>query len=120
MSHLLLHPLPSLTFLDIELYEHQVSRRSLKSAAKTSPNLKEPTICNNRYSTADVNNIYSNFICQWRNLNTVDCLESPLDMNILLHMSRMLTSTRPELTPDTMLPDQIAPSEAFVEAIQWP
>ena len=109
--HLLRHPLPSLTFLNVELCDQHSFHSSVKSVAKTSPNLKGFSISIYNYLTVDARNVHPDFICQWRNLNTVACYGTFLDMNTLVHLSRMPALTELRFALSTALPDQIASSK---------
>ena len=111
-THLLRHPLPSLTFLGVQLHYQHLFHSSVKSVAKTSPDLKGLSIGIHHHSSIDANNVHLDFICQWRNLNTVTCYGIFFDMNTLVHLSRMpaLTVLRFALSTAT-LPNQIASSE---------
>ena len=110
-TYLLRHPFPSLTFLDVELYYQDSFHSSVKSVAKTSPDLKGLSISIDHYSSIDANNFYPNFICQWRNLNIVNCYGIFFDMNTLVHLSRMPALTVLRFALSTTLSDQIASSE---------
>ena len=110
-TRLLRHSLPSLTFLDVQLYCQHSFHSSVKSLAKTSPDLKGLSINIHYESSIDVNNVYPDFICQWRNFNTVTCYDIFLDMNTLVHLSRMPALTVLWFALSTTLSDQIASSE---------
>ncbi|KAF8441649.1 hypothetical protein L210DRAFT_3537794 [Boletus edulis BED1] len=91
-KHMLLATLPSLMSLDIRL-----------ANLSFHPYHDE---------TVDMGCIDPKFICHWRNLQSIDCSEMPLDMTTLVHLSRLPALVNLSFTLPSTLPDQISSSDS--------
>jgi hypothetical protein len=109
---LLYLPLPSLISLSIALVPKNlyVFQDSLQSFSKFSPDIRRLCI-RTRQPDATLSNFFSSYICRWRNLQTVVCAQVSLDVDALVHLSRMPALTRLTFMLSATLRDQIAPSD---------
>ncbi|KAF8547953.1 hypothetical protein OG21DRAFT_1449763 [Imleria badia] len=100
----LLHlPLPSLLSLDVEFDNLRLFQNSLQSFPKLSPNIRE--LCIHVYPRkATVGEIGGDYICRWKNLRSVFCPRVALDVDALVHLSRMPALTRLSFMTSTILP----------------
>lgn len=130
-EHLINMPFPSLITLNLgHEGEFNLLQGSLESFSKFSPNIRKLYIHLVRCDITS-NDVFSGCICRWKNLQTVECPEIPLDVNALIHLSRMPTLTRLIFTLDATVPDQITPShspiffshlhelELYSESLDW-
>ncbi|KAF8415819.1 hypothetical protein L210DRAFT_3767970 [Boletus edulis BED1] len=85
----LLHlPLPSLVSLDIKFENLHVFQNSLQSFPKFSPKIRR--LCIHVYELeATFGKFEPNYIRRWENLRSLDCPQILLDMDELVHFSRM-------------------------------
>ena len=115
----LLHlPFPSLIRLHIHLVSDQdlwMLEDPLKSIVRTSSNLKRLNIFCDNHSKFNKDPedivIISNGICGWSNLQSVTCPQIPLDMDALVHLSRMPSLAQLTFMLSDVLLDSTAPSD---------
>ena len=85
----LLHlPLPSLVFLDVKFENPHSFQNSLKSFPKFSPNISTFFIRMGQPEDT-FTKIEPSYICRWQNLCFVHCPQVALDLDALVHLSRM-------------------------------
>ncbi|KAF8549980.1 hypothetical protein OG21DRAFT_1447173 [Imleria badia] len=114
IMHLLHMPFPSLILLHVESVPEEnlhVFQGSVESFSKFSPNISRLTV---KLSQPDItfSKSFSNYICRWRNLETVNCPEVALDVGALVHLSRMPTLTKVTFMLSDTLPNQVIPSDS--------
>ena len=78
-------PLPTLTYLDVAFQNTKLFQASFKSFPKFSPNIRELSFHIENKS----GRIEPSYICHWQNLRSVTAHSFPLDINDLVHLSRM-------------------------------
>ena len=91
---LLHHPLPSLVRLDVEFMNPRSLQKSLESFPNFSPNIRKLFI--SVYDRDQFIKIEPNYLCHWRNLCVVSCIQVALDRKAFMHLSRMPALTWPE------------------------
>ncbi|KAF8555283.1 hypothetical protein OG21DRAFT_918015 [Imleria badia] len=108
-------PFPSLISLDVRYIAKEaacVLQGSLESFSKFSPNIKRLSIYL-REPDITFSKFFSGYICQWRDLHTVDCCHIALDMDTLAHLSRMSALTWLECTLSATLLTSSSDSPLF-------
>ncbi|KAF8555287.1 hypothetical protein OG21DRAFT_919477 [Imleria badia] len=110
IKHLLSMPFPSLISLLVGFsHENQdVVRGSLESLFKFSQNLRNLIIYASRPDIKFIN-FFSSYVCQWGDLNSVDCPGIPFGVEALVHLSRMPALTILSFTPTVTLPPSDSP-----------
>ncbi|KAF8549233.1 hypothetical protein OG21DRAFT_1515452 [Imleria badia] len=108
----LLHlPFPSLIILDVTFEDPRLLRNAFNSFSQFSPNIREFVVRTFRREDTFYK-IKPNYMCRWQNLSSVDCPDIALDVNTLVHLSRMpalshlefaLTATSLPAAPDSPL-----------------
>ena len=86
--HLLRLPLPSLMSLDVNFINQRLFRNSLALFPRLSPDIRELFI-RLHYIEDTFVTIEPDYMRRWQNLSTVECPRVALDMDTLLHLSRM-------------------------------
>jgi hypothetical protein len=100
----LLHlPLPSLDCLDVKFKNPDLFENSLESFAKFSPNIRTISI-RIQQPVNTFSKIEPSYICRWRNLCAVICPQLALDVDALVHLSRMPALTRLNFSLSATLP----------------
>ena len=111
IKHLLHMPLPSLISLDLSFVKQEYLCRlqeSLESLFNLSPNIRRFRILLIHHDIT-FSSFFSNYVCQWRNLQTVDCFNITLDADALAHLSRVPALTRLDIPPSAPLPPVDSP-----------
>ncbi|KAF8436244.1 hypothetical protein L210DRAFT_3452279 [Boletus edulis BED1] len=99
----LLHlPLPSLVSLYVEFGSLKLFQNSLHSFPRCSPSIGKLWI-SMREPRGMVNKMEPNYICRWQSLWSVHCPGVTLDVDDLVHLSRIPALTRLGFTPSTTL-----------------
>ena len=91
IQHFLCMSFPSLVTLDVWFVAKETLcalQDSLESFFKSSPNIRRLSI-QLRGPDAAFSKFFSNYICRWRDLQTVECSYTTLDMDAFAHLSRM-------------------------------
>ena len=104
---LLHHPLPSLVHLDVEFKNSRLLQKSFESFPNFSPNIRELFI--SVYGGDQFIEIDPNYLCRWRNLCVVSCIQVALDRNAFMHLSRMSALTRLECALSATFPASESP-----------
>lgn len=81
-------PFPSLLSLDVVFENPTLFLNSLESFLKSPPKIRKLCIrmCPREAAIGDID---ANYITRWQNLQSVFCPQVALDMNLLVHLSRM-------------------------------
>ncbi|KAF8452560.1 hypothetical protein L210DRAFT_3383300 [Boletus edulis BED1] len=81
-------PFPSLDSLWVNFKNPRRLQDPLQSFSKFSPNITDLSTFVN-WSDVAFDNLVSNCLCQWQNIQIVICPETSLDMDALAHLSRL-------------------------------
>ncbi|KAF8555323.1 hypothetical protein OG21DRAFT_1507854 [Imleria badia] len=112
IKHLWCMPFPSLISLSVGAQEEKdlcQLQGSLESFSKFSPNLRRLSISLPHRTGIMFGNFVSSNICRWRDLHTVDCSLVALDVDALVHLSRMPALTLLNCIPSASLPPSGSP-----------
>ncbi|KAF8555280.1 hypothetical protein OG21DRAFT_1483954 [Imleria badia] len=110
-QHFFCMPFPSLISLQVRCIAEETLRAlqgSLESFSKFSPNLRRFSI---RLREPDItfSKFLSSYISRWRDLQTVDCIHFTLDVDTLVHLSRMPALTELSCTLSVTFPPSDSP-----------
>ncbi|KAF8125164.1 hypothetical protein EV363DRAFT_1176649 [Boletus edulis] len=101
---------PSLISLDVKLGNPRLLppwfQDSLASLPDSSPNVEHLSFHDFNFAFGEM---VSSWICRWRNLHTVDCPNTSLDMDALTHLSRMPALTQLAFRQIITLPNCTSP-----------
>ena len=108
-GHALHLPFPSLVSLDAIILdpgrvEAEISLRLLPELSPNLRNITFGTYCSYGFVPVAFSKVVSNCICRWQNIQTVFCLPIALDLDTLVHLSRMPALTQLDFALDTPLP----------------
>ena len=101
--HLLHLPLLSLGFLDVGFGNPDVFQNSLELFSKFSRNIRRISIRIHQFP-GRFRKIGPSYICYWQNLRSVKCPQVSLDLDTLVHLSRMSALTRPTFALSATFP----------------
>ncbi|KAF8555890.1 hypothetical protein OG21DRAFT_1495914 [Imleria badia] len=107
----LLHlPLPSVVFLEVQFHDQPLFQNSLELFPNFSPNIRRLFIyLPLRLREVTFDTIKPNYFCRWQNLCSVICPSIALDVDTLVHLSRMPALTQLTFTLDVALPPSKSP-----------
>lgn len=115
-THPLHLPLPSLISLSLEFvsWNLRVFQYFLESFLEFAPNIRRLSISVPHWEpdVTGSSRFFSSHLCRWRSLHAVLCPGVSLDVNALVHLSRMPALTELAFQPSVTLPDQIASSDS--------
>ncbi|KAF8441707.1 hypothetical protein L210DRAFT_439860 [Boletus edulis BED1] len=109
-KYLLLATFPSLMSLDIWIKDLRSFEDSLKLFAKISPSLASLSFHPYYYANIHMDRIDPKFICHWRNLQILHCIQMPLDMTTLVDLSCLPALIDLSFVLRSTRPDQVSPS----------
>ena len=101
-------PFPSLISLNISSESAYWLEEPFESFPQSSPDIRRLLLdVNVDQSDVTFSKLVSACICQWQNLQTVVCFDIPLDVDVLVHLSRMpaLTQLDFALSSTLLFPD---------------
>jgi hypothetical protein len=101
-------PFPSLISLDVTSESAHWLQEPFESFLQSSPNIKRLFLDVDQ-SDATLGKLVSNRICRWKTLQTVDCLDILLDVDALVHLSRMPALTQLDCSLSATLPSPDSP-----------